>query len=262
MPEGHTLHRLAHALRPLVGRQVRASSPQGRFRAGAAARDGAVVADVEAHGKHLLVGFGDVHLHVHLGLAGAMFESDPAAPPRAGVRLRLAADDEPRVAWDLVTPIRCELLADAERAALVARLGPDPLRGDDPAPALAAVRRSRRPVGELLLDQAVLAGAGNVFRAEVLHACRVHPSRAGESLTEDELRCIWDTLAAVMRRAEAEGRILTVDTPPEVDRATLPEADARWVYKQDRCRRCGGEVRTWPLGGRTMYACERCQPPG
>lgn len=87
-------------------------------------------------------------------------------------------------------PIRCELLDDEQRAALLARLGPHPLRGDDPAPALAAINGSPRRIGELLLDQVLIAGVGNVLRAEALHLCGVHPDRPGANLADDELRCL------------------------------------------------------------------------
>lgn len=260
MPEGHTLHRLARALVPLVGRRVRASSPQGRFAEGARVIDGRVVEDVDAYGKHLLADVGDVHLHVHLGLAGAMFESDPTGEPSRGVRLRLVAADHPTMAWDLVAPLRCELFGDAERKELLARLGPDPLRGDDATPAFERIGRSRRAIGDLLLDQEVVAGVGNVFRAEALHRCRVHPDRPGSSLRDDELECLWATLTTQMQRAVTEGRIITVDTPAGVDRSAIDQADGRYVYKQERCRTCGRTVRTWALGNRTAYACEHCQP--
>ena len=260
MPEGHTLHRIARSLGPLVGRRVRASSPQGRFADGARVVDGRVLEEVDAYGKHLLADFGDVHLHVHLGLAGAVFESDPTGKPGRGVRLRLVADAQPTTAWDLVAPLRCELFGEAERKELLARLGPDPLRGDDPAPAFERIRRSRRAIGDLLLDQEVVAGVGNVFRAEALHRCGVHPDRPGSSFGNADLECLWATITAQMERAVVEGRILTVDTPVGVDRNTIDQADGRYVYKQERCRTCARPVRTWALGNRTAYACEHCQP--
>jgi len=242
MPEGHTLHRLAEELHPLIGRRFAASSPQGRFAAGADILDGRRLAAVEAVGKHLLFDFDGVVLHVHLGMAGSMFPSDPSGAPRSGVRLRLV-DEKEEVAWNLAAPTRCELWSGDERRALFDRLGPDPLRGDDPGPAFERIARSDRTIGELLLDQAVIAGIGNVFRAEVLHRCGVHPSRPGRSLTQAELTCLWETAITRMRRAVRAGRI-----------------DGRSVYQQETCRRCGGPVTSWALGARTAYACAACQP--
>ena len=259
MPEGSTLHRLARELGPLVGLPLRASSPQGRFTTGAEVLDGRCLDGIEAVGKHLLADFGDVHLHVHLGLAGTMYRTSPDSSPRPSVRLRLVAEAE-GVAWDLVAPNRCELWDDVERDALLARLGPDPLRGDDPAPAFDRIRRSPRTIGELLLDQAVVSGIGNVFRAEVLHLCGLHPLRPGSSLCPDDLACLWERATALMARATEEGRIVTVEVPPGVDRASIEPTAGRYVYKQAACRNCGNEVRTWPLGARVAYACETCQP--
>lgn len=256
MPEGHTLHRLAGELQELVGERVRASSPQGRFTDGARVVDNRTVSAVDAYGKHLLVDLEACHLHVHLGLAGAMFRSDPDGDAKTGVRLRLRT---PRVAWDLVAPSRCELLDAGARTALLARLGPDPLRGDDPSPVVAAITSSERTVGELLLDQAVVAGIGNVFRNEVLHLHGIDPARPGSSIAEEDVRAMWDTLTTLMARGVVEGRILPLETPPDVDRSTVDEADTRYVYKQERCRTCGSPVRTWELGRRTAYACPVCQ---
>jgi endonuclease VIII len=260
VPEGHTLHRLARALQPLVGQRVRATSPQGRFADGAREIDAKRLTAVEAFGKHLLLDFGNVSVHVHLGLAGSMFRSDPASQPRPGVRLRLDFDDPPEVTWDLVAPFRCELLSGGEREVLLARLGPDPLRGDDPTPAFARISDSHRTIGELLLDQRVIAGVGNVLRAEVLHQCGIHPARPGSSVRPEEFDCLWKTLTRLMERATTEGRIVTVEAPPGIARSSIDQSDGRYAYKQDRCRACGAEILSWQLGSLMAYACEVCQP--
>ena len=259
MPEGHTIHGIARDLGPFVGRRVRATSPQGRFAEGAAVVDGRTLEAAEAHGKHLLLDFGDVHVHIHLGLAGGVFITDPANPPRPTTRLRLVADP-PTTAWNLVAPNRCELYDDTQRAALLARLGADPLRDDDPSEAIQRIARSPKPIGELLLDQRIVAGIGNVYRAEALHLHGVHPDTPADRLTPDQLQQIWDTVVRLMRRGLDEGRIFTLDTPAGVDRAALDARDGRYVYKQERCRTCDGEIRTWALANRVAYACEQCQP--
>lgn len=258
MPEGHTIHRLVRDQSPLVGCTVRASSPQGRFRTGAADIDGCRLDGVDAVGKHLLQRYGPHHLHVHLGKAGVFVpvrrRDEPARPQ---VRLRLDFDD-PAQTWDLIAPLRCELLTDDEVAVLVGSLGPDPLYpGADAGEARHRLAGHPGLVGVALLDQTVLAGVGNVFRAEALAACHVHPNRPAAEVTDDEFDCLWTALQAMMSRAVDDGRIVTVDAPAGPD---LAEEDARYVYKQKLCRRCGDQISSWDLQGRIAYACPTCQP--
>ncbi len=262
MPEGHTLHRLAGELQELVGRRVGASSPQGRFPA--AAVDGAVVGAVEAYGKHLLVDLVDAPtVHVHLGMRGKLLRFSPVTgAAMKQVRLRLAVSGSgPDVAWDLIAPSTCELLDQAGRAALLAGLGPDPLRPDaDAEEARRRLHAYRGSVGAALMDQSVLAGVGNVFRAEVLHALRIPPTRQASEVTDAEFEQLWSRLREMMARGVEDGRIITVDVPAGEDRLGVPEALARRVYKRDACADCGTQVATTTVQGRTVYACPRCQP--
>jgi endonuclease-8 len=259
VPEGHVLHRLAGEQQELVGSSLRVSSPQGRFAEAAARLDGCRLDGVEAVGKHLIHRFGAESLHTHLGLRGVWYRSAPPSPePRPSVRVRLA---DSAVAWDLIAPITCEVLDEAGVPALWGRLGPDPLRDDaDPERFVAALGRDRRALGVALLDQAVVAGAGNVFRSEALFACRLHPGRAASSISPEEARALWDTLAGMMRRGVEDGRIITVDVPAGSDRLDVPEEAARQVYKRERCADCGAEVVTSEVGGRTAYVCPAQQP--
>ena len=259
MPEGHTLHRLAREQQELVGASPTASSPQGRFASGATELDGRPVELVEAHGKHLHHRTAEGrHLHVHLGMQGKWFRLQPAPPPRPQVRLRLAWSE---VAWDLIAPSTCELLDAEGWNAVVAALGPDPLRGDaDPREAWRRVTSYEGPIGAALLDQSVIAGVGNVLRAEVLFQARTHPRRPASSLRADEFDELWAILVRVMRQAVDDGRILTAPVAAG-RRPTIPEAEARMVYRQEVCRACGHPVETETLGGRTSYACPVHQPP-
>lgn len=262
MPEGHTLHRLADELGELVGHEVAATSPQGRLDPGPV--DGAVVTDVQAYGKHLLVDLqpptgADLSVHVHLGMRGKFLRFSPVAGPGLKqVRLRLATPD---VAWDLIAPSTCELLEPNGRAALLAPLGPDPLRPDaDQSEARRRLQAYPGSVGAALMDQAVLAGVGNVFRAEILHACRIAPSRPAARVGDAEFDDLWSRLRVMMAQGVADGRIITVDVPPGEDRQAIPEATSRRVYKQTACYDCGTPVVTSTINGRTAYACPRCQP--
>ncbi len=200
MPEGHTIHRLAsdHEGR-FGGRVVRASSPQGKFAAGAALVDGQVMEDAEAHGKHLFLGFGPAGwIHIHLGLFGK-YALGPGLPPPPTdtVRLRLTGQDGYA---DLRGPTACELITDAEKQALHDRLGPDPLRpGTDPKPAWLRISRSRMSIAGLLMDQKVVAGVGNVYRAEVLFRHGIDPYRPGREVGLAAWQAIWADLVALMR---------------------------------------------------------------
>ncbi len=188
MPEGHTVHRIARDHGQLLaGHRVAVSSPQGRFATGAELLTGRRVERLEAYGKHLFHVFeGELLLHVHLGLYGKWTVGRGAPPePRGALRLRLTAEADDGPVWlDLRGPTACEVLTPAERDSVLARLGPDPLRKDaDPDRAYARVARSRRLVGELLMDQAVLCGVGNVYRAEALYRAGLSPFRPGAAWT-------------------------------------------------------------------------------
>ncbi|UBU11652.1 Fpg/Nei family DNA glycosylase [Nonomuraea gerenzanensis] len=247
MPEGHLIHRHAreqHA--DLAGRTVHASSPQGRF--DAQPYDGRLLRSVEAVGKHLLYHFDAAPaVHVHLGMRGLFLRyDDPASSPRAGTRLRLVTDE---VAYDLIAPSRCEPLDAGGVGALFASLGPDPLRED--ASEAEAVRRLtafRGPVGAAVLDQKVWAGVGNAWRAELLFLTGLHPDT--RHLDESAAARLWEAASSYMALGRDAGQVVSDPAAP----------DERWVYKRERCRRCGTPVETWQLASRTAYACPLDQP--
>ena len=202
------------------------------------------------------------------GLSGGEGDAGAPAPglweppePRGAVRLRLAG--EHGVA-DLTGPAACELLDAEGLAAVRRRLGPDPLRDDgDIEVFVAGVRRRRRPIGELLMDQSVISGVGNIFRAETLLRCGVSPFRAGDRLSADRVRRLWRDLVPLMEYGVATGFITTVEAADVPD--PLPEGDeeaARWyVYHRTGrpCLRCGSPVRERTAAGRRLFWCAACQ---
>jgi endonuclease-8 len=260
VPEGHTIHRLAREHnRLLAGHQIRASSPQGRFADGAARIDGRVLDRTDAYGKHLFHSYGDVVLHVHLGLYGKFTGGTlPAPEPRGALRLRLLADDH----WlDLRGPTACELMEPPEVDAIRARLGPDPLRRDsDPELAWARLSRSRVAIGALLMDQSVIAGIGNVYRAEILFRHGVEPHRPGRDLPRANWDALWPDLATLMRAGVKAGRIVTT-RPEDRPAGRLTRDKAHYVYRRTGlpCRVCGTEVRTEVMVGRNLFWCPTCQ---
>lgn len=227
--------------------------------------DGRTLRDVRAHGKHLFYEWEpDVVLHVHLGLFGTFraFRSDPR-PPTSGTRLAMANAD---VTIYLAGPTVCEVLDPAEADAIHDRLGPDPLaRRSARSRAEFARRLARRtiPVGAALLDQKVIAGIGNVYRAELLFLCGIAPDRAPRSLSPHEVTSIWDTAATQLRMGEKTDRIITVD-PVDVGvrrRGQLHPDEHVYVYQRggEPCRRCSTPIEHVEMAGRTIWFCPSCQ---
>jgi endonuclease-8 len=183
----------------------------------------------------------------------------PAPPLRETVRLRLATR---KVAWDLIGPPTCEIVTREEYAAILARLGPDIL---SPRPdmrlVLERLRRTDAAIANALLDQRIVSGIGNIYRAEALFLNGLHPLRPASSLTMDELESLWTTVRRMMRRGVARPRMSTIE-PADRTRARRSDPDGRsfYVYGETLCLRCGNPVRSFPLSGRTMYACPVCQP--
>jgi len=269
MPEGHTLHRLALDLTDaFAGRRVRVGSPQGRFEESARLLDGQTVVGAEAWGKQLFVEFpGEQYIHIHLGLIGKLqiipFDAEPPLPV-GQVRLRLIGPD--RVA-DLRGATACDLWTQAQRDSCVAKLGPDPLRDDaDLERAWLRISRSRTPIGTLLMDQTVLAGIGNVYRAEVLFRHRIDPMRPGNTLRRGQWQAIWDDLVVLMKDGVEKNRIDTVrpeHTPEAMGRAPRKDDHGGEVYVYRRagqpCHVCGTLVRTTELQQRNLFWCPGCQ---
>ncbi|MFE5211717.1 Fpg/Nei family DNA glycosylase [Streptomyces sp. NPDC056600] len=268
MPEGHTIHRLAQdCAERFLGAPVRVSSPQGKFTDGAALLDGAEMTSAEAHGKHLFLGFRDADwVHVHLGLFGKVaFGAVPPPPPTDTVRLRLTG---PSAVMDLRGPTACALITPGEKQAIHERLGPDPLREDaDPDLAWRRISRSRTTVAALLMDQKVVAGVGNVYRAEVLFRHGVDPYLPGRELTRGQWDAIWADLVELMREGVRHNRIDTVrpeHTPDAMGRAPRVDDHGGEVYVYRRhgqpCHVCGEAVRTAELAARNLFWCPGCQP--
>ena len=198
-------------------------------------------------------------------------------PPRDTVRLRVVGAD---ALADLTGPTRCDLIGHEERAALIARIGPDPLRPDaDRERFVERVRASRTGIGVLLMNQDVIAGVGNIYRAEALFRARLDPFVPGRDLSAGMVRAIWDDLAALMAYGARTGRIVT--TQPEHrdieariiersrgarqngddDPTVVPREKSFYVYHRQTlpCRICGTIIRSADLAGRTVFWCPRCQ---
>jgi endonuclease-8 len=264
MPEGHTLHRLADLhRRRYAGHPVAVSSPQGRFAASAALVDGRVLERAEAHGKHLFHHYGpDLVVHVHLGLYGTFRDEQlPVVEPVGQVRMRMVGATHYA---DLRGATACELITDAEAVAVHARLGEDPLRADaDPDRAWARISRSRAPLATLLMDQSVIAGVGNVYRAEVLFRHRLDPQLPGRDLRRQQWDALWGDLVDLLAEGFRRGVIETLRPEHEALSDGPLDASGKRVYVYRRagepCLVCGGRVAHAEHAARNLFWCPKCQ---
>ena len=271
MPEGHTIHRIARDHGGLLaGHVVNVWSPQGRFSADAERVDGAVLERIEPYGKHLFYRWstGEVG-HVHLGLFGKfrVRRTSDSPEPIGQVRMRLQTEpDDERdeyVTIDLAGPTACTIDPPSVRKEILARLGPDPIRrGSKPDQMIERIQRSSRGVGDLLMDQSVVAGIGNVYRAEALFATGIHPLRPGTDCDIAELEALWATAQGMLRRGVKDNRIVTVSREDLgiAPNARIGRGEATYAYKRERCLLCGDEIRVIDIANRRCYYCPTHQP--
>ena len=236
---------------------------------------------------------GPLWLHIHLGLygrwhftgegsdaivgAGVRSGNHNAVNVGAGstVRLRLAANG---FTADLTGPSRCEILDGPGVRAAVSKLGPDPVRNEpgDRERFVEAVRRRRSPVGQLVLDQSIAAGPGNIYRADCLFRVGISPLRPGNKVSAERLKALWDDLVETMQADVPDGVIRTVPESlrPEPAKASGaknpdaesadgddPEAQRFAVYHRTGrpCLRCGTPVAEKEMAGRRLFWCPSCQ---
>lgn len=184
-------------------------------------------------------------------------------PPVGAVRLRLLTDT---TCADLRGPTACALQTPDEVQATIDKLGPDPLV-DDVAEGeerfTATVRKKPTPIGLLLMDQSVVSGIGNVYRAELLFRARQNPHTPGREVPEEVVRELWRDWARLLPIGVETGQMMTMDDlDPEAYRRAMAHRDDRhWVYHRAGlpCRVCGTTVLMEEAAGRKLYWCPRCQ---
>jgi endonuclease VIII len=262
MPEGDSIHRLALRLRPLlVGRKVTAFEAHTIADADAATVVGHGVVDVEARGKNLLVRFDDGRaLHIHLRMLGRLFVERPRSrfyrPITSRPQLRLAVEGT-AIVGRRIPVLRLLKEGGEARAPDLTRLGPDLLAEE--IDVAAAVRRLReeakRPIGEALLLQRVVAGIGNIYKSETLFLEGVSPLAKVASLSDEVLTKLVLRARDLLRKNLGPG--------PRATRSTLA-GSPYWVYgrRGKACFRCGRAITMTRQGappGRSTYHCPSCQ---
>ncbi|HET7759512.1 MAG TPA: DNA-formamidopyrimidine glycosylase family protein [Gaiellaceae bacterium] len=243
MPEGDSLHRAARKLQALVGERVGVETPNPRAAAAlsAATLDGRRLESVEAVGKNLLLRFeGGLVLRSHLRMSGRWQVVERGAERQGNPWLVLTGAEREALLWN--GPV-LELSARGTR-----RLGPDILtEPPDLAAMVANLRREHpsRELGDALLDQRLVSGIGNLWKAESLWHAQLSPWLRLEDVADAELELVLSEAARLMRSSLEQGR------------------EQRVVYKHAGrpCPRCGGRIRSRGQGddNRTAYWCPGCQ---
>lgn len=265
MPEGHTVHRTANQFNRLfAGNKISVTSPQGRFRAGAQVLSGSTLSKARAIGKQLFLEFDNGYcLRIHLGIYGkwtfATFETKTPPAPVGEVRARFIAGNQ---LGDLRGPTVCEVLNAEEVFAVERRLGPDPLHPDPKGVGLQRfldrVKTSKTAIGLLLMNQEVVSGIGNVYRAELLFRAGLNPHTPGNLVDQEKLIEIWHDARDLLKVGVKTGYMITRD---ELRGKNPSKEDRNFIYKREGlpCRRCGTNISIELMAGRKLYWCVGCQ---
>ena len=243
MPEGDSLHRAAARLQVLVGQKVEVETPHPRAAVKHLAErlDGRTLERVEARGKSLYLSFsGGLVLRSHLRMNGRWRVEPRGAVRRGKPWLVLRGDEYEAVQWN--GPV-LELVTSCHKSGSV----PDIVTEEPATERFRSVDQSRA-VGDALLDQRLVAGIGNMWKAEALWEARVSPWRSLADVSDDELAAVLEAAHRLMSASVEGARPL------------------RRVYRRAgrACRRCGSVIRSAPQGehARTAYWCPGCQVGG
>lgn len=258
MPEGDTIHKAAARLAPALEGKVLERFEAPRLLGNQRPRRGMRIESVEARGKHLLVRFERaLTLQVHLGMSGSWHlyrTGDRWRKPPHLARVVLGVESWDAVCFSAPT-VRAFVDRDGQPTP-VSHLGPDLCDADadlDSAVArMATIPTAGTTIAEVLLDQRVAAGVGNVYKSEVLWACRLDPFTPVESVDEATRRALIDTAHRQLRsNLERAGR------------QTIPGGVAVYRRVRQPCPRCGTPVRSRRHGEqmRSTYWCPACQAP-
>jgi len=260
MPEGHSVKRSANKFEELFqGENVAVSSPQGRF-TDSKILSGQTFLHAQPKGKQLFLHFEESILQIHLGIYGKWsYQKGEPKEPVGQVRARFQVEN--RLA-DLRGPTICSLIDIDTHQKILERLGPDPL-WDDPDGKLrkefiARAGAKKTPIGQLLMDQGVISGIGNVFRAEILFRANLSPFTPGNLVPNEVLGSIWDDSVDLLALGVRTSVMLTRENFQKV---SVPKDERYWVYKREgmACRQCGNPVSIALMAARKLYWCGFCQ---
>lgn len=266
MPEGHTVHRIASAFElEFLNQAVSVDSPQGRFAASAKLISGKKLLKATAVGKQMFLHFeGNRIVRIHLGIYGKYHweQGDIKAflkqPVKGEVRVRFYTS---KTLTELRGPTVCEVIDQQQMDQVLKRLGPDPLNPDNGSERqrfIDNIKKSKTAIGLLLMDQKIVSGIGNVYRAELLFRAGINPYLAGNLLSEEQLHELWDDSVALLKVGVKTGFMITRD---ELFEENPTKEDRNFVYKRQGqpCRVCSTKVSLAIEAGRKLYWCSKCQ---
>jgi endonuclease-8 len=262
MPEGHSVQRTANDFnKKFKGKVLRVDSPQGRFGSEAQLIDGKVLVRAKAIGKQLFLTFDNgLTCRVHLGIYGKWRFTEEIDKQMYGqVRARFYTDE---FLADLRGPTICEVIDKKTVKGIENRLGPDPTNSDPKGLQkqrfIERVKNSSSPIGILLMNQEVISGIGNVYRAEILFRAQISPHAEGKSVTLEQLEELWADSVKLMKVGVATGFMTTRE---ERLKKRTKKADRNYVYKREgqKCLRCEGLVSIELMATRKLYWCPGCQ---
>jgi len=267
MPEGDSIRRIATHLGPrLVGQTIERATTQGLVREVLAGKQ---VVAVEPYGKHLVIELADgSHVRAHLGINGrqrtyARAEGEQVLARSSPGRISLALVTSELVAlWINAKTIEVSDRRAPRHGMAVAALGPDVL-ADDFDPVIAGERAAThggRRIGDVLLDQRVAAGIGNIYKSEALFLAAVDPRRHVGELARETLVALYATARRIMLENLGPGARTTRDRLA----GDAPGDDRYFVYGRTNrpCRTCTRPIDCYPLGDppRWTWSCATCQP--
>ncbi|MGI4852530.1 MAG: Fpg/Nei family DNA glycosylase [Janthinobacterium lividum] len=279
MPEGDTIYRSARALAKVLTGRIVTKFDTGYAHLATVNDDrpvvGRMVEKVEANGKWLLMHFsGDLILVSHMLMSGSWHiykTGEKWWSPKKAMRAFIEVEGWQAVAFNV--PVAEFHTADTlARKSSVPKLGPDILSDGYTAESGVDALRARSQshpedeIANVLLNQRVLAGLGNVYKSEVAFAARVHPFRQMSTITEAEMLQMADVSQRYMKANILDGSGDGIITYSGNRRTTnnANEKNRLWVYGRRglECRRCGGtvEYRKQGPGARSTYWCPDCQP--
>lgn len=265
MAEGHAVARWGDALRELIGERVAEIQVPPRWRDRAANIRGAELTVVRTHGKHLVLQFSNdwvVHTHAmqygswQIGPIGQELRKDARF-----ARLRLTTPRHEVVFFHgpVMEVLSLDELAKHER---FTSLGPDLLHDDFSIDAVieAIHKQGDREIGDVILDQRVVSGIGNIYKSEGLFLATIHPRRAAAEIGDNELRVLFDELIPLMQDGRRQPSWI-ITLPPDLQ---LEPWMRNWVYQRrgQPCFVCATKIEMFRQGDfqRTSYFCPHCQP--